>query len=79
MNDSSSILISLLPFFIMSIPLAICAAALAPRLGKSKALWAILCLIPLINLFFLYYVFYCVSARVLDRLDAIAKRVDAEV
>ncbi|WOH49294.1 hypothetical protein [Bradyrhizobium sp. sBnM-33] len=79
MNDGNSMLISLLPFLIMSIPVAICAAALAPSLGKSRALWAILCLIPLINLFFLYYVFYCVSARVLDRLDEIAKRVGVEV
>lgn len=79
MNEGNSMLISLLPFFIASIPLAICASALAPRLGKSKLLWGVLCVLPLINLFFLYYVFYCVSARILDRLDAIAKRVGAEV
>ena len=75
MNDGNSMIMSLLPFLILGIPLAVCGFKLAPRLGKSSALWAVLCLIPLFNFFFLYYMGYCVAARVLDRLDAISKRV----
>jgi hypothetical protein len=77
MNDSNSMLMSLLPFLILSIPLAVCAYKLAPRLGKNSFLWAILSLIPLFNFFFLYYMGYCFAVRVLDRLDAISKRVGA--
>lgn len=76
MNDNSMIM-SLLPFLILSIPLAVCGYKLAPRLGKSGPLWAVLCLIPLFNFFFLYYMGYCVAVRVLDRLDAITRRVGA--
>ena len=44
--------------------------ALARRLGKNKVLWAVLTLIPGVNVIFLYYVFYQVIYGVLDRLPA---------
>jgi hypothetical protein len=57
-------------FIIISIPFAIGNAALAGRLGRSKAVWAIMTLIPLVNLFFIYYIMYQVIFALLDRLPA---------
>ena len=73
-NLEIALLMSLLPYLV-GIPFAVFNYYIALRLGKSAMLWAILTLIPLVNLFFIYYVGYCVIVCVLDRLDAIAKRV----
>jgi hypothetical protein len=67
----------LLPFFILMLPFAIGNYALAGRLGRSRAGWLILSLIPLVNYFFLIYVAYVVVLRVLDSLAAGAVRPDA--
>jgi hypothetical protein len=50
---------------------------IAARLGKSVALWVILTLIPIYNFFFIYYVWFYVVCRVLNRLNQIALRIDA--
>ncbi len=47
----------------------------AARLGKNVALWVILTLIPGVNVIFIYYVWFYVSCRVLNRLNQIAEKV----
>jgi len=63
------------PFWIsivlFSIPLAIGCYKVAERLGREKALWAILSLVPVVNYFFWIYVWFVVVLYVLDRLKAI--------
>jgi hypothetical protein len=56
--------------------LAIGNGFIAARLGKSVALWVILTLIPIYNLFFVYYVWFYVVCRVLNRLNQIAPHVE---
>jgi hypothetical protein len=57
----------LIVFLLVGIFFAIGNYHLARRLGKNRALWVILTLIPGVNLVF-YYVFYQVIYGVLDRL-----------
>jgi len=66
-DDSTSMLISLLPMLLVSIPPAIGNFMIAGRLGKSKALWFIITLIPLFGLFFNFYVWYSTLLTLLDR------------
>jgi hypothetical protein len=69
-HESGTTIIQFLPLFVfllVSIPFAIGNGYLAPRLGKSAAIWVILTLIPIINSFFAIYVFYKVIFAVLDR------------
>jgi hypothetical protein len=40
----------------------------AGRMGRSRALWVILTIIPIVNLFFSIYAFFAVLLYVLDRL-----------
>jgi hypothetical protein len=75
MNDDGGMLLSLLPFFILSFPFAVVNYFLAPRLGKSGGLWAVLSLIPFINLVCVWYLLYCALFSALDRLAALEKRV----
>jgi hypothetical protein len=79
-NSASTIIAVAIWFGIMTLlstGAAIGNGFLAARLNKSVALWVILSLIPIYNLFFLYYVGYVVVSRVLGRLNAILERVDA--
>jgi len=48
---------------------------IAARLKKNVALWVILTLIPGYNIFFIYYVWFYVVCRMLNRLDQIADKV----
>ena len=79
--DPMSTLIAVAVWFgimtLLSAGAAIGNGFIAARLGKSVVLWVILSLIPIYNLFFLYYVGYVVVTRVLGRLNAILARVDA--
>jgi len=67
-------LFGFLPIILMQAVFAVPAALLARRLDASPTLWAILALIPIIGLFFMYYVGYRVVATVLDRLNELAAR-----
>ena len=66
-------IVEMIFFLIIGIFFAIGNAAIARRLGKSSALWAILSLIPGINIIFAYYVFYQVIYGILDRLPAMPR------
>lgn len=55
-------------FIVASIFFAIGNYFLAKRLGKTKWLWALLTLIPGVNIVFLYYMIYQIIYGILDRL-----------
>jgi hypothetical protein len=58
----------LVSFLVLAVLLAIGNAGIAGRLGKSKALWVILSIVPGVNIIFMYYVFYQIIYGILDRL-----------
>ena len=70
----AGVLTELVIFLILGVLLAIGNAGIAGRLGKSKALWVILSIVPGVNLIFMYYVFYQIVYGVLDRLPPLAPR-----
>jgi len=78
MNDDGGLLVSLLPMFILSIPLAIANYFLAFRLGKNGLLWAILTMIPLINFFAFWYLIYSAAFSALDRVAALERQVGSK-
>jgi hypothetical protein len=64
-------------WLIFGLLLAIIPYKLAPRMGGNRWVWLVLSLIPGVNFVFLYYVFYRITAHVLDRLNAISARIGA--
>jgi hypothetical protein len=67
---------SLLPFLILtSLPFAIGAFYLAPKMGRNPWLWAIVLFIPIVNLFVIYIFFFLILGAMLDRLNAILDRM----
>jgi hypothetical protein len=64
-------------YMLVFVGIAIGNGFIAAKLNKSVALWVILSLVPLYNIFFLYYVGYVVIARILGRLNDIFVRVEA--
>jgi hypothetical protein len=63
-------LVYLVLFLVGSIFFAIGNYFIAKRLGKTKWLWALLTLIPGVNIVFLYYMIYQIIYGILDRLPA---------
>jgi hypothetical protein len=67
-----------LPVIIVMVALWIALAVgngfIARALNKHVALWVILSLIPIVNVFFYIYIFYAVIIGVLHRLNAITAR-----
>lgn len=76
-SDTAGMITSLIPLLTLSIPLAVGNYFLAPQLGKSRALWVILSLIPVFNFFFYGYVWYIVAFHILDCLSRISTRLNA--
>ena len=70
------ILISSIVWLVIWVGLAIGIGCIAARLKKNVALWVVLALIPIYNLFFYYYVAFFVVLRMLDRLNEITARLD---
>ena len=68
----ATMLLVWIPLFI---GLAVGNGYIAARLRKNVALWVILTLIPGYNVFFIYYVWFYVVCRMLNRLDQIADKV----
>lgn len=56
------------------IALAVGNGFIARALNKHVALWVILSLIPVVNVFFYIYIFYAVVLGILHRLNAITAR-----
>jgi hypothetical protein len=71
-------LISLLPYSLLGVLFAIANYVLAGRLGKNRALWVVLSLIPVVNFFFYFWVWYSVAIKVLDDLRAIKIKIGAD-
>jgi hypothetical protein len=65
-------LIQFVPLFLIGILFCIIPYKLAPKVGANKITWLIMSLIPIVNFFFLYYVFYRVVAHILDKINTIA-------
>ena len=74
MSDNTSMIASLLPYLLISIPFVVLHYFLARRVGRSPILWAILSLIPVFNFFFISYALYRTIFIILDRLDKISPR-----
>lgn len=65
-----ALLVELVLLLIGSIFFAIGNYFIAKRLGRNKALWAVLTIIPGVNFIFLYYMGYQILYAILDRLPA---------
>jgi len=57
-----------MPWILISIPFAFGNYFLAERLGKNKILWAILTIVPFVNIVFAYYLIYVILFFVIDHL-----------
>ena len=69
------LIVSFVPFLILtSLPFAIGAFYLAPKIGRNPWLWAIVLFIPIVNLVVIYIFFFLVLGAMLDRLNAILDR-----
>jgi hypothetical protein len=66
-NESNSVILSLLPFIILSIPLAWGNYFLASRTGRSGILYVVLTLIPVIGNVITIYLFYRAILYAVDR------------
>ena len=64
--EAAGIAPTFMPMFIMSLPFAVGNFLLAPRLGGNSFVYAILTLIPVLNFFFVVYVWYKIIFRLLD-------------
>jgi hypothetical protein len=64
-------------FCVFGIVFAIGNGFVARRLDKSVVLWVVLSVLPGINVFFLYYVFYAIVIGVWRRVNAIGETVGA--
>ncbi|MEZ5825803.1 MAG: hypothetical protein R3C97_14015 [Geminicoccaceae bacterium] len=62
----------------MTLPIAIFAYFIAPRVDGNRAVWTIFGIIPLVNMIFAYYMAYRIVAHVLDRLNGISSRLGAQ-
>jgi hypothetical protein len=74
-NEASSMLMSLVPWLLVSIPFVIGNYMIAERLGRSRLLWLFLSIIPFANMFFNIYVFYVVIITGFDMLSSILSRL----
>lgn len=64
----------LLLILLIAILFAVGFAKIAGRIGRSRALWAILSLIPVVNYFFWIYAAFVILLYMLDRLNMIGER-----
>jgi hypothetical protein len=69
---AADLIVELLPVVILSLPLAIGVFWLAPKMRSNPWIWAVLFLIPVVNLFAVQIFLIRVAGRIFDRLNAIA-------
>jgi hypothetical protein len=72
--NTADLIASFLPLWLLTVPLVIGAIYLAPKMGGSRTLWVILFLIPVVNLFAMYALFFRVAGAMLDRLNEINRK-----
>ncbi len=68
---AADLIIQMLPMIIFSLPLAIGVFWLAPKMRSNPWIWAILFLIPLVNLFAVQIFLIRTAGKIFDRLNAI--------
>ncbi|MGE0650675.1 MAG: hypothetical protein AB7P12_02840 [Alphaproteobacteria bacterium] len=68
---------ALLWWLAISIPFAIGAYFVAGRMGRNRWVWAILTVMPVVNVFFYIYALFAVLLYVLDRLNEVTGRTRA--
>ena len=68
---AADLIVQLLPMIIFSLPLAIGVFWLAPRMRSNPWIWAILFLVPVVNLFAVQIFLIRVAGRIFGRLNAI--------
>lgn len=66
-----------LPMVLFAILLAIGFNLIAGRMGKSRVLWTVLALVPVVNVFFYVYAWFAIVIYILDRLNALAGKPQA--
>lgn len=69
---AADLIIQLLPMIIFSLPLAIGVFWLSPKMRSNPWIWAVLFLIPVVNLFAVQVFVIRVAGRIFDRPNAIA-------
>ena len=69
---AAGLIAQLLPTIILSLPLAIGVFWLAPKMRSNPWIWAILFVIPVVNLFAVQIFLIRTAGRIFDRLNAIA-------
>ena len=68
----TDLIIQFLPMIILSLPLLIGVFWLAPKMRSNPWIWAILFVIPVVNLFAVQIFLIRTAGKILDRLNAIA-------
>ncbi len=69
---AAGLIAQFLPMLILSLPLVIGVFWLAPKMRSNPWIWAILFVIPLVNLFAVQIFLIRTAGKILDRLNAIA-------
>jgi hypothetical protein len=72
---ASQLIVQLAPLFLLTLPIAIGAAYIAPKMGANRWLWLVLLLTPIVNMFAMSVFFIRVMGAVLDRLNASDERM----
>ena len=68
---AAELIMQLLPMIILSLPLAIGVFWLAPKMRSYPWIWAILFVIPMVNLFAMQIFLIRTAGKIFDRLNAI--------
>jgi hypothetical protein len=68
---AADLIMQLLPMIILSLPLVIGVFWLAPKMRSNPWIWAILFVIPMVNLFAMQVFLIRTAGKIFDRLNAI--------
>ncbi len=72
MEPSSPLLFDLLFLLLLFVlPIVILSFIIAPRKGKNPILYGLLSLIPIVNIFIIWYLISLTDKSVIEKLDAI--------
>ena len=72
-------LISFLPLIIMTLPMGVIAHLLAKEKGRNVTLWTILGIIPMINIFTIWFFIGAANLKMERKLDELLERNDSHV
>ena len=69
-------LIQFLPLFLMCVPTAIVAYALAKTKGRNTILWTFLGIVPLVNIFCTWYLVGATNLIMEEKIDRILQHME---